>query len=89
MSCVAPNSAPPLMAARRGVTAQEEKKSPAKTTARNPNVRRFTITISAVARGKQLKAARRESGRIVGHLGSGNQNSAAMVLARSDFVNGL
>ena len=58
MSCVAPNSAAPLMAARRGVTAQEEKKSPTRTTARNPNVRSFTVIISAVARGKLLKGCR-------------------------------
>src|SRR5690348_9700372 len=51
----APVGARPLMAARRGVTAQEEKKSPTRTTARNPNARSFAIIISAVARGKILK----------------------------------
>ena len=50
--------ASPLTAARRGVTAQEEKKSPIRTTARNPNVRSFTVIISAFARGKLLKGCR-------------------------------
>ena len=59
------------MATRRGAAAQEEKRSPTRTTARNPNVRSFTVTIPAVARGKRLKAARRESCRIIRHLGSG------------------
>lgn len=47
MSCVAPKSAAPLMAARRGVTAQEEKKSAIRTTEKNPNMRSFTVIISA------------------------------------------
>jgi cell division septation protein DedD len=60
MSCVIPNSAAPaggrpLTAARRGVTAQEEKKSPTRTTARNPNARSFTVIISAFAKGKDIK----------------------------------
>ena len=59
------------MATRRGATAQEEKRSPTRTTARNPNVRSFTVTIPAVARGKRLKAARRELCRIIRDLGSG------------------
>ena len=63
MLCVIFNSAAvlgasPLTAARRGVTAQEEKKSPTRTTARNPNVRSFTIIISAFAKGKILKGCR-------------------------------
>jgi hypothetical protein len=76
MFCVIFNSAAPagagtLMATRRGGAAQEEKKSATRTTARNPNVRSFTVSIPAVASGKRLKAARRESCRIVRHLGSG------------------
>src|SRR6478735_3941691 len=71
MFCVIFNSTGPLMATRRGATAQEEKRSPTRTTARNPNVRSFTVTIPAVARGKRLKAARRELCRIIRHLGSG------------------
>ena len=55
MFCVIFNSAAPLMATRRGTAAQEEKRSPTRTTARNPNVRSFTVTIPAVARGKRLK----------------------------------
>ena len=47
------------------------KRSPTRTTARNPNVRSFTVIIPAVARGKRLKAAWRESCRIIRHLGSG------------------
>jgi len=63
ISCVIPNSAAvlgarPLTAARRGVTAQEEKKSPARATARNPNVRSFTIIIPAFARRKPLMGCR-------------------------------
>src|SRR5436190_747900 len=67
------NSAAPAAArpTRRGATAQEEKRSPTRTTARNPNVRSFTVTIPAVARGQRLKAARRELCRIFRHLGSG------------------
>src|SRR5438093_880425 len=47
MSCVIFNSAAPGAAGptRRGATAQEEKRSPAGTTARNPNVRSFTVII--------------------------------------------
>jgi hypothetical protein len=76
MFCVIFNSAAPagagaLMATRRGAAAHEEKRSPTRTTARNPNVRSFTVTIPAVAGGKRLKAARRESCRIIRHLGSG------------------
>src|SRR5438046_9054913 len=83
MSCVIFNSAAPAAAGltRRGATAQEEKRSPTRTTARNPNVRSFTITISAVARGKRLTTARRESCRIIRDLGSGNQIDAAMIFA--------
>ena len=57
MSCVIFNSAAPAATGptRRGATAQEEKRSPTRTTARNPNVRSFTVTIPAVARGKRLK----------------------------------
>jgi len=72
----APAGAGPLMATRRGCAAQEEKRSPTRTTARNPNVRSFTVTIPAVARKKQLKAARRESCRNIRHLGSGSQIDA-------------
>src|SRR5438093_11183842 len=71
MFCVIFNSAAPLMATRRGGAEQEEKRSPTRTTARNPNVRSFTVTIPAVARGKRLKAERRELCRIIRHLGSG------------------
>jgi hypothetical protein len=75
MFCVIFNSAAPaegrpLMAARRGGAAQEEKRRPTRTRARNPNVRSFTATIPAVARGERLKAVRRESCRIIRHLGS-------------------
>ena len=75
MSCVIFNSAAPAAAGptRRGATAQEEKRSPTRTTARNPNVRSFTVTIPGVARGKRLKAARRELCRIIRHLGSAMQ----------------
>ena len=41
----APAGAAPLMAARRGCAAQEEKRNPTRTTARNPNVRSFTVGI--------------------------------------------
>ena len=58
MSCVAPNSAAPLTAARRGVTAQEEKKSPTRTTARKPNARSFTVIIFTFARRKLLKGCK-------------------------------
>ena len=57
-------------ATRRGAAAQEEKRSPARTTARNPNERSFTVIISGVARGNRLKAARRDLCRIIRHLGS-------------------
>ena len=67
MLCVICNSG----ATRRGATAQDEKRSPTRTTARNPNVRSFTVNTPGVARGKRLKAARRESCRIIRHLGSG------------------
>jgi hypothetical protein len=77
----APAAAAPLMAPRRGCAAQEEKRSPTRTTARNPNVRSFTITISTVARGKRLTTVRRESCRIIRDLGSGNQIDAAMIFA--------
>ena len=79
----APAGAAPLMAPRRGCAAQEEKRSPTRTTARNPNVRSFTITISAVARGKRLTSVRRESCRIIWDLGSRNQIDAAMIFARA------
>src|SRR5207248_10205284 len=82
----APAGARPLMAARRAGAAQEEKRSATRTTAGNPNVRNFTITIPAVARGKRLKAARRESCRIIRHLGSGNQIDDAFIFARATFV---
>src|SRR5258708_13211800 len=63
MLCVIFNSAAvlgasPLTAARLGVTAQEEKKSPTRTTARNRNVPSFTVIISAFAKGKILKGCR-------------------------------
>jgi len=67
----APAAAGALTAAGRGATAQEERRSPSRTRARNPNVRSFTVTISAVARGKWLNAARRESCRNIRHSGSG------------------
>src|SRR2546430_5310799 len=82
----APAGARPLMVARRAGAAQEEKRSATRTTAGNPNVRNFTITIPAVARGKRLKAARRESCRIIRHLGSGNQIDDGFVFARATFV---
>jgi len=85
----APAGAGPLMAARLEGAAQEEKRSPTKTIARNPNVRSFTVAIPAAARAKRLKVARRESCRIIRHLGSGNQIDAAMICTRADFVNGV
>ena len=39
----APAGAGPVMAARRGCAAQEQKRSPTRTTAGNPNIRGFTI----------------------------------------------
>jgi len=51
----APAAAGPLMAPRRGCAAQEEKRSPTRTTARNPNVRSFTVTIPAVCESKAIK----------------------------------
>jgi hypothetical protein len=51
----APAGAGPLMATRRGCAAQEEKRSPTRTTARNPNVRSFTVTIPAVCESKAIK----------------------------------
>src|SRR5882757_10553376 len=57
MSCVIFNSAAPGAAGptRRGATAQEEKRSPARTTARNPNMRSFTVTIPGVGERKAIK----------------------------------
>lgn len=82
MLCVTFNPATPtagaLTAARRGATAHDEKRSPTRATARNPNVRSFIVTSSVVARGKRLKAARRESCRIIRDLGSGNQIDTAI-----------
>jgi hypothetical protein len=77
----APAEARPLMATRRGAAAQEEKRSPTRTTAGNPNVRSFTVTIPAVASGKRLKAARRESCQIIRDLESGNQIDATIISA--------
>jgi len=51
----APAGAGPLMATRRGCAAQEEKRSPTRTMARNPNVRSFTVTIPAVCESKAIK----------------------------------
>jgi hypothetical protein len=48
----APAGAGPLMAAGRGATAHEDKKSPTRTTAKNPDIRNFIVTICAVERGK-------------------------------------
>ena len=70
---------PPADGDAWGAAAQEEKRSPTRTTARNPNVRSFTVTIPAVPRGRRLKAARRESCRIIRHLGSENQIDAAFI----------
>src|SRR5882724_2060131 len=78
MSCVIFNS-PAVGPTRRGATAQEEKRSPARTTARNPNVRRFTVTIPGVAKGKRLKAARQELCRIIRHLGSAMRHGTRRV----------
>jgi hypothetical protein len=73
MSCVIFNSAAPAGAGatRRGATAQEEKRSPTRTTPGNPNVRSFTIP--GVAKRNRLKAARRELCRIIRYLGSAMQ----------------
>ena len=60
-NAAAPAAGGPPMAAGRGATAQDEKNSPTRTTARNPNMRSFIVTFSIVAIGKRLKAARRES----------------------------
>src|SRR5438093_9516964 len=84
MFCVIFNSAAraearPLMATPRGATAQEEKRSPARTTARNPNVRSFTVTIPGVAKGKRLKAARQELCRIIRHVGSAMRHGTRRV----------
>src|SRR5262245_28639836 len=72
----APAGAWPLMATRRGAAAQEEKRSPTRTTARNPNVRSFTVTIPAVARERRLKAERRQSCRIIALGKTGRPNTA-------------
>lgn len=81
MLCVICNSAPPagaapLMATRRGCAAQEEKRSPTRITARNPNVRSFTVTIPAVCETKAIKACTARTCRIIRHLGSRNQIDA-------------
>src|SRR5438552_3538698 len=78
MSCVIFNS-PAAGPTRLGATAQEEKRSPARTTAGNPNVRSFTVTIPGVAKGKRLKAARRELCRIIRHLGSAMRHGTCCV----------
>ena len=62
MSCVmfnsaAPAGARPLMATRRGAAAQEQKRSPTRTTARDPNVRSFTVGIF----DNNLKSIQREN----------------------------
>jgi len=72
MSCVIFNSAA-AGPTRRGATAQEEKRSPARIAARNPIVRSFTVIIPGVARGNQLKTA--ELCRIIRHLGSAMHQS--------------
>lgn len=75
MLCVMFNPAAPAAAGPtapgRGATAQEERRSPATTGARNPNVRTFIVTIYGVARGKRLKAPRRKSCRNIRYSGSG------------------
>jgi hypothetical protein len=63
MLCVMFNPAAPvaagaLMAPGLGATAQEERRIPSRTTARKPNVRSFTVTISGIARKLGLNAAR-------------------------------
>src|SRR5436190_11885723 len=99
MSCVIFNSAAPAAAGptRRGATAQEEKRSPTRTTARNPNVRSFSIP--GVARGNRLKDARRELCRIIRHLESamhhilgdfierGSARGVATPLLKAAFIN--
>jgi hypothetical protein len=50
-------------------------------------VRSFTVTIPAVARGRRLKAARRESCRIIRAFRKQNQIDAVFIFARADFVN--
>ena len=54
-SSAAPAGAAPLMAARRGCAAQDEKRSPTRTTAREPNVLSFAATISCRCEGKAIK----------------------------------
>src|SRR5882724_7747308 len=86
MSCVIFNSAPAAAAGptRRGATAQEEKRSPTRTTATNPNVRSFSIP--GVARGNRSKDARQELCRIIRHLESAMQTGIGIALrpARSE-----
>jgi hypothetical protein len=67
MLCVIFNSAGtagagPLMGARLRNTAQEEKRSPTRTTVRNPNVRSFTIGIF----DNSLKRIQREDALLAG-----------------------
>jgi hypothetical protein len=59
MSCVIPNSAAPagakpVTAARRGV-AHEENRRPTRTTAKNPNVRSFTVIIYCLCERKAIE----------------------------------
>ena len=72
MSCVAPNSAAPLMAARRGVTAQEEKKRPHQDNRKKPKRAKFHRNHFCLCERKAIKELQRENGaRIIRHLGSG------------------
>ena len=57
------------------------KRSPSRTTEKNPNVRSFTVTIPTVARVKRLKAARRELCRIIRH--SRKRNDSCVTLSSS------
>src|SRR5439155_19132369 len=71
---------------RRGATAQEEKRSPSRTTPRNPNVRSFIVTIPDVARRKRLKPARRELCRTIRHLGSAMQTGIGIAMQSAKRV---
>src|SRR5436305_15078683 len=77
LSCVI-FSSPAGGATRRGATAQEEKRNPARTTAKNPNVRSFSIP--GVAERKQLMVARRELCRIIRHLESAMQTRIGIAM---------
>jgi len=81
----APAGARPLMAARRQAQHKKKREAP-------PGQRQETqmCEISpyhpAVARGKRLKAARRESCRIIRHLGSGIRSTMRLSLSQLDGV---